>query len=508
MSPAMPHSQGFPGFDGIQPLQPAEFSKFRELIYRMTGISLSDNKEPLVASRLSRRLRALGLQKYGDYYELLQTENNGRELEEFVNSLTTNKTSFFREPHHFRFLADEVLPRLREKAAREGRFRIRIWSAGCSSGEEPYTIAMTVLDRLGSTAAWDLRILASDIDTDILSRAEQGIYREDHLEGIPEPLVRRFFRPATTETPVTWQVNEDVRRLITFRRINLIEPEWPVRTKFDVIFFRNVAIYFDRPTQDRVFRGLASYLDPDGVMMVGHSESLHWLGDVLSSVGDTTYRLRQAGGDPGEPPWKPAAPANPGKRSIATTRLADGEIGPMEVITVGGVYASPRAAVVRTLLGSCVAACLWDPEAGVGGMNHFLLPSGGGDDSGSARFGVHAMEVLINEIMKLGGDRRRLKAKVFGASRVLHAPGFDSRVPERNAEFIRQFLASEKIPIVGERLGGTQPLEVRFFTESGRAQVRAVGRTGEVEIASTEEKFVQQAVQAPAAAPAGDVELF
>ncbi len=180
----------------------------------------------------------------------------------------------------------------------------------------------------------------------------------------------------------------------------------------------------------------------------------------------------------------------------------------MAVITVGGVFASREPRIVRTLLGSCIAACLWDPVAKVGGMNHFLLPDGGAGEVGSSRFGVHAMELLINEIMKCGGDRRRLEAKVFGAGHVLRVAGFDSAVPKRNAAFVREFLRKEGIPITAERLLGQSPLEVKFSTHDGRAWVRALEATATKDVALAEERFVAEAQKTVAAPPTPDVELF
>lgn len=175
---------------------------------------------------------------------------------------------------------------------------------------------------------------------------------------------------------------------------------------------------------------------------------------------------------------------------------------------MGGVFASKEPRVVRTLLGSCIAACLWDPEAKVGGMNHFLLPDGGSTEVGSSRFGVHAMELLINEIMKHGGDRRRLQAKVFGAGHVLRVKGFDSAVPKRNAEFVRMFLAKEHIPILAERLCGDAPLEVKFNTCDGRAMVRALEPTATKDVTLAEERFAAEAKKTTVAPPTMDVELF
>ncbi len=512
--------------DLARALTDAEFQKLRDLIHQKTGIDLAEGKKVLLASRLFRRIRALGLSSYMDYYRRVVADESGGELEQLINAITTNKTDFFRESHHFAFLRNEVLPRAAARAGRGGSKRLRIWSAGCSSGEEPYTIAMTVLDALGSDRSWDVRILATDLDTSILAKAQAGVYPQDRIEPVPAALASRFFTKGPRDGEVT--VGPEAKQLVTFRQLNLIESPWPIRTTFDVVFFRNVAIYFDRPTQDRVLRGLASHLEPDGNLIVGHSESLHWMSDLLLQVSNTVYRLKGASPvrpaapeayvpppakpvaaprparAPLPPPAPPAAPTTVTETTTMRSRFGDQQL---HVITVGGVFASGEPAIVRTLLGSCVAACLWDPDAEVGGMNHFLLPEGSGGGP-SARFGVHAMELLINEIMKRGGDRRRLKAKVFGAGHVLHAHGFDSQVPKRNADFVRDFLHREGIPIVSERLLGRLPLEVRFQTDSGRAFVRALEPSTAARVEREEETYVEEAKHTVETPATNGVELF
>ncbi|MGE0679655.1 MAG: protein-glutamate O-methyltransferase CheR [Candidatus Binatia bacterium] len=272
-----------------------EFRFFRTLLMQEAGISLGEGKRHLVASRLAKRLRYFGFTSYKQYYHYLMTEDpSGDERLVMVNCLTTNKTDFFREGHHFDFLRERVLPALREKTLRGAPRRLRIWSAACSSGEEPYTIAMTVREMFPASSGWDIRILASDIDTDILRRAERGIYDQERLAGVPENLQRKYFLRGKGQWEGSVRVRPELRELITFRRINFIDPVWPIHTCFDVIFCRNVIIYFDRETQRRLFERLAGYLDEDGYMMVGHSESLHWLGHLFVPLRGTIYQPRAA----------------------------------------------------------------------------------------------------------------------------------------------------------------------------------------------------------------------
>lgn len=451
-----------------------DFEGLRALVHRLAGIALGDGKRQLMASRLARRLRALNLPSYAAYLRHLEAGHGGAgELEQFVNCLTTNKTDFFREPHHFDFLREVLLQR-RELAARGAADRrLRIWCAAASTGEEPYTLAMTVLEALGAEAArWDVRILASDIDTQVLAHAAEGLYDDARLAGVPQALRMRHFAP----DPVgRWRVRARTREAVTFRRINLVDESWPVRARYDAIFCRNVSIYFDRPTQDRLFRRLADQLRPGGHLYVGHAEALHWMADRLRPVHPTVYQVRDGGPASGVTPRRgAAAPPRAGSTALArASREVSAAALPVQPVIVGGVFAAGVPAEARTVVGSCVSVCLFDPQARVGGMNHFLLPGEGAvDPAQAARFGCNAMEQLLDAVTKEGAERGRLQAKVFGGAA---APQLaDPDIGPRNVAFARELLAREGIPVVSERVGGDRGLEVSFHTHTGRAFVRPV----------------------------------
>lgn len=267
-----------------------EFSLIQSLIKAQTGIALSEHKRSLVASRLGKRLRALELPSLRTYYDYLMGPDGAAELENFVNAMTTNKTDFYRERAHFDFLEREVVPALKARAAQTGERRVRIWSAGCSTGEEPYTISLTLCEALGRMLAWDVRILASDIDTDVLSQAAEGIYPQERVSEIPSALLQRYFLRGTGKNTGLVKVGREIRSLITFRRINLLEEPWPIYTLFDCIFCRNVIIYFDRPTQCRLMSRFAAQLKGEGFLFLGHSESLHGVCDQFSFLRNTIYR--------------------------------------------------------------------------------------------------------------------------------------------------------------------------------------------------------------------------
>ncbi len=277
-------------------LTDTEFGDFRDLIYKLTGIALNDGKRQLVQSRLQKRLRFYHLATFGDYYRLVSSLGSGEEeLTTFINCITTNKTDFFREPHHFEFVTQQILPEIARKAQEEMRSpRLRVWHAGCSSGEEPYTLGITLAEALAGKA-WDVRQLASDIDTNVLAQAERGIYPAERVAPIPVDRLRRHFLRGTSDGHELYQVKPALRSQVTFRQINLLE-EWPLRpaTRFDIIFCRNVVIYFDKPTQRKLFARFQERLRPGGYLFLGHSESLQGQNDAFDSVGHTIYRLREA----------------------------------------------------------------------------------------------------------------------------------------------------------------------------------------------------------------------
>ncbi len=455
-----------------------QFKLVQKLIYEHAGISLHENKQTMVQGRLAKRLRALKMDSYDLYLDYLEKNLSGSELIEFINCLTTNKTDFFRENHHFQFLANTLLPKLKP-ALDAGLQKLRIWSAACSSGEEPYSIAMTLREALPS--AGDMAILASDIDTQVLQRCTEGLYPGSRVVDVPKYLLHRYFDKekgtGLDEDSVAWRAKNSLRDLIRFRRINFQDSTWPIQTKFDVIFCRNVMIYFDTATQARLVERFANYLQPEGHLIIGHSETLSGVSERFELVGNTVYQLKpdphaaprvvQArGATVAAPPEKrnaDAAPLEYDAAPLVKARQAVRVKEPIQPIIVGEIHASYEPKWITTLLGSCVSACLFDERINVGGMNHFMLPIGAGDSTTSASYGVHAMEMLINSLMKLGADRRRLKAKLFGGGAVIRTADARFNVGARNVEFAKTFLEAEGIPLVASHTGGSQPCISAFI---------------------------------------------
>lgn len=258
----------------------ADFERVRKLIHQHAGISLSPVKQDMVYSRLARRLRATGKRTFAEYLDALE-KNGGDEWERFVNSLTTNLTSFFREPHHFPVLAEH----LRQLGSRRP---IRIWCSASSTGEEPYSIAMTVAETFGSNVS-HVSIVASDLDTNVLETARKGVYPVERADKLSEERLRRFFLRGTGAQEGFVAVRPELRRMIEFQRINLLDPSYPVKAPLDVIFCRNVMIYFDKPTQYKILSRFAPMMQPGGLMFAGHSESFLHAADLFRSLGKTVY---------------------------------------------------------------------------------------------------------------------------------------------------------------------------------------------------------------------------
>jgi chemotaxis protein methyltransferase CheR len=267
-------------------LSQGEFDRIRALVREHTGISLSESKRQLVYGRLARRLRALGLENFSDYIQLLEN-GEAEELEEFTNAVTTNLTSFFREPHHFEYLADETLPETlkRNSALR----RLRIWCCAASTGEEPYSIAMVLREAQEKLHGWDAKLLATDLDSNVLAHGKRGVYGRDRFAGMAGKRVSRFFEEVQDGAERKLSATDELRDLVTFKQLNLMH-EWPMKGPFDAIFCRNVIIYFDKDTQRALFERMARLQRPGDFLFLGHSESLYRVSDRYELIGRTIYR--------------------------------------------------------------------------------------------------------------------------------------------------------------------------------------------------------------------------
>jgi chemotaxis protein methyltransferase CheR len=265
-----------------------DFRFIADLLYKETGIVLKEHKKQMAYSRLARRLRQLNLKDFKSYCAVLEGPEGAQELGRTLNALTTNLTRFFRENHHFEHLRDQAIPEIIAHTAQSPtKPRVRLWSAACSSGEEPYSIAMVIRDAIPNLVHWDARILATDIDTDMVHFGATGCYMGSRMDGLSPAQKKRYF--TATKTTDHYQATAEIRELITFKKLNLLRP-WPMQGPFDVIFCRNVVIYFDKPTQQNLFKRLAKMLRPGGYLYIGHSENILGLSEAYQLMGKCIYR--------------------------------------------------------------------------------------------------------------------------------------------------------------------------------------------------------------------------
>ncbi|MCQ8105229.1 protein-glutamate O-methyltransferase CheR [Methylomonas sp. SURF-2] len=264
-----------------------DFNFLRKISNRHSGILVPDDKFDMFYSRLSKRVRRLGFNRFAEYCQYLQ-DHPEQEFTEFINAVTTNLTSFFREMHHFEFVAQTLLPELLKK--NQAQKQIRVWSAGCSTGEEPYSLAMTLLENVPRD--WDIKILATDLDTNVLAVAAEGVYPLDRVATIGEQRLRDWFQKGSGSQNHKVRIKSPVRQLIHFKQLNLMQ-DWPMKGGFDFIFCRNVLIYFDRETKQRLANRYAGLLRAGGYLFIGHSESLHQLDTPFTLLGNTIYQYEK-----------------------------------------------------------------------------------------------------------------------------------------------------------------------------------------------------------------------
>jgi len=262
------------------------FEKIRQIVKSHTGIVLADGKQDMVYGRLTRRLRALDLPDFNSYLTIIEREDE-EELIHLVNAITTNLTSFFREEHHFGYLKSAVFPSLLEKNA--ATRRIRIWSAGCSTGEEPYSIAMTVKEFFADHPGWDVKIIATDLDSNVVAKAAKAVYDKTRVEGVSPEYKKRWMKRGRGEKSEQVKMKAELQELITFKQLNLLH-QWPIKGPIDIIFCRNVVIYFDKDTQRTLFGRYADVLSSDGHLFIGHSENMFNVCDRFESLGHTIYQ--------------------------------------------------------------------------------------------------------------------------------------------------------------------------------------------------------------------------
>jgi len=261
-----------------------EFKKFQELIYNQSGISLADSKQSMLLARLVKRVRALKMEDLSSYYDYVTKGTNKAELGTLLDLVSTNKTFFFREMHHFEFLKQRIIPEATPSK------RLKVWSSACSSGEEPYSVAMTLIDSIPNIKEWDIKIYASDLSTKVLRKAEEGVYIKTSIQGIPDNLIKSCILKGTGANENRIKMKDQIRSMISFMHLNLMDPKYSVEGSLDLIFCRNVMIYFDKATQQSLIAKFFTYLKKGGFLFIGHSESLQYITHPFQYIAPTVYQ--------------------------------------------------------------------------------------------------------------------------------------------------------------------------------------------------------------------------
>ncbi len=265
------------------------FKKICQYVYEKARISLGKNKMELVRARFGKVIRQRNMKGFHEYYQWMISDTSGEALREVMNAISTNLTSFFRENDHFIFMTKTLIPQVAEGNRSGGKIRLRGWSAGCSTGEEVYTMTMTISEAVQHIEEWDVKLLATDLDTEVVAHGQRGVYGKDRISGITQAMVKKYLDPVTDDKgKPAYRMKERLRRMVTFRHLNLFS-DWPFRNKFNYIFCRNVMIYFDRPTQEALINKYHNVLTPGGYLFIGHSESLSGVNHQFEYVKPTIY---------------------------------------------------------------------------------------------------------------------------------------------------------------------------------------------------------------------------
>ena len=267
------------------------FARFRDLIYREAGIALTDQKKQLLISRVAGRLRELGLTTFDEYYRRVADPTASEERGKLLDRICTNETHFFRDPRQFQFLSDHAFPKIEADAAHKGFRRVRAWSAACSTGEEPYSVAMAMLHRFPSSAGWQVEVIATDLSNKVLASARDGIWSMDKATDIPLHYRKAFMLRGTGSQTGKMKAGPEIRSVVSFTRLNLNEAVYPVTGVFDLIFCRNVLIYFDHESKTKVVERLIGHLAPGGYLFLGYAETTSTITDRLETVGPNVYAL-------------------------------------------------------------------------------------------------------------------------------------------------------------------------------------------------------------------------
>jgi len=445
-----------------EPMADAMFSSFRTFIHTELGIHLPDAKKSMLQSRLQKRLRKLGLNTFEEYHAyVFSPEGLTNELSHLIDVVTTRKTDFFREPTHFEYLTHEAVPRLLK---RKGRHRpLKMWSAGCSTGEEPYTLAIVLRELTERLPEVHFFILATDISEQALEQATLGIYALKRIEPVPKVLRNKYFLKSKEQPQALVRIVPELRSLVTFRRLNLMAQDFGMREAMDVIFCRNVLIYFDKATQEIVLDRLCRYLKPGGYLFIGHSETLHGFDLPLHPVARAVY-----------------------KKIVKT--YADAEL-PLIHLNPGELLVSEKPAIVRTVLGSCIAVTMFNHRLKIAAICHALLPQCQETKMEAEREAERWKYVdavipdMIQKMRKYGIEPKEIEVKIFGGADVLSSTGGGNNNPtvgSANIAMAQHLIEAERLRLKVSDVGGTRGRKIFFYTYTGEVLVKRLDQSEQI----------------------------
>ncbi len=439
-----------------KPMSDRTFDRFSKFIHTELGIKMPDTKKTMLQARLQKRLWKLEMSSFDDYCDyLFSHEGMEHELQHMINVVTTNKTEFFREPKHYEYLAEQALPKLIEQRGSKDLFTV--WCAGCSTGEEPYSLAMVLNEFAERYSDFQYLILATDISSRVLEQAKLGIYDEERVESVPMTLRKKYLLRSKSNDKELVRVVPELRARIRFRRLNFMDRNFGLRERMDIVFCRNVIIYFDRPTQEGVLNRICSYLKPGGYLFTGHSETLNGMKLPLSPVSHTVYR------------------------QIDASQQAHKEL-PIVYLKPAEICITDKPSVVRTVLGSCLAITMFHPRLNVAAICHALLPEPDLHDAedeappNTLKYITLVIPEMLARLKDYSITLEELEVKIFGGADMLNTRNergtSQKPIGRLNVLKARAILESHGLKVSVSDVGGNLGRKIFFYTHTGEVLLK------------------------------------
>ena len=458
-----------------------DFKRLGAFIYDQCGIKISPAKKPMLEARLQRRLRGLSLKSFGEYCDyLFGPRGMEEELVRMIDLVTTNKTDFFREPSHFDYLRENCLSELVDAGRAGFRKKLTVWSAGCSTGEEPYTLAMVLSEFAETHPGFQYTVIATDISTRVLATAALGVYETDRIGPVPLAMKKKYLLKSRDKSNGLVRITPELRAHVKFRRLNFMDGDFGLREPVDIIFCRNVIIYFDKPTQENLLHRFHRHLAPGGYIFLGHSETLFGMDVPLVQAAPTIYRKPRGGGhmgaDKGGGTFGPAT-GNPRTAEVAET-TPTGETLAQVYLRPGERHFAENPTLVTTVLGSCVSVTMHSRRLAAGAICHALLPEGNGEkDTVGFRYVDSSIRRMVGWFDRLGVRRRDIEVKLFGGADLLKVAATcagNATVGHSNIEMAIKTIESEKLRLLASDVGGNAGRKLYFYSHTGEVLVRRI----------------------------------